>query len=187
MTSRNSLKQCFGRRIVDMMFIFKQIKKSRHIGGFGCTFLDMQFVSEKQSGFRSSFKFSCEMCNCELIIYSEEKVPSSCIPINEAIVSGTIAAGIGYSQLSELSASLDIPCMSNTTYGLVLSKMGDTIHDAALQEMKLAGEEERKFAIETGCFDDDGVPMCTVIADGQWSKRSYKTKYDALSGVVSEW
>ncbi len=35
-------------------------------------------------------------------------------------------------------------------------------------------------------FDDDGVPMCTVIADGQWSKRSYKTKYDALSGVVSE-
>ncbi|KAF0693385.1 Uncharacterized protein FWK35_00035003, partial [Aphis craccivora] len=75
--------------------------------------------------------------------------------------------GIGYSQLSELTASLDVPCMSNTTYNVVLSKMGDTIHDAALQEMKLAGEEERKFAIETGCFDDDGVPMCTVIADGQ--------------------
>jgi len=125
------------------------------------------------------------MCNCELIIYSEEKVHSSYIPINEAIVSGTIAAGIGYSQLSELTASLDIPCMSNTTYNIVISKMGDTIHDAALQEMKLAVEEEKKFAIETGCFDDDGVPMCTVIADGQWSKRSYKNKYDALSRVVS--
>ncbi|KAL4120167.1 hypothetical protein QTP88_012897 [Uroleucon formosanum] len=27
--------------------------------------------------------------------------------------------------------------------------------------------------------------MCTVVADGQWSKRSYKTKYDALSGVAT--
>jgi hypothetical protein len=27
--------------------------------------------------------------------------------------------------------------------------------------------------------------MCTVVADGQWEKRSYKTKYDALSGAVS--
>jgi len=93
------------------------------------------------------------MCNCELIIYSEEKVPSSYIPINEAIVSGKIAAGIGHSQLSELTASLDVSCMSNTTYNVVLYKMGDTIHDAALQEMKLAGEGERKFGIETGCFD----------------------------------
>jgi len=31
---------------------------------------------------------------------------------------------------------------------------------------------------------DDGIPFCTVVADGQWSKRSYKTKYVALSGVV---
>lgn len=169
-----------------MMFVFKQIKKSLHTGGFGCTILDMQFVSEKQSGFRSSFKLTCEICNCELIIYSEEKVPSSYTPINKVIVSGTIAADIRYSLLSELTASLDIPCMSNTTYNVVFSKISDTIHDAALQEMKLAGEEERKFAIETGCFDDDGVPMCTVIADGQWSKRSYKTKYDELSRVVSE-
>jgi len=26
--------------------------------------------------------------------------------------------------------------------------------------------------------------MVTVVADGAWCKRSYKTKYDALSGVV---
>ncbi|CAI6375604.1 unnamed protein product [Macrosiphum euphorbiae] len=116
----------------------------------------MQFVAEKQNGFRSLFKYLCDMCNCQLIVYSEEKVSPSCIPINEAIVSGRVAAGIGYTQLSELSASIDIPCMSNTTYSLVLSKMGDTIHNAALQEMKLAGEEERKYALETNCVDDDG-------------------------------
>lgn len=47
-----------------------------------------------------------------------------------------------------------------------------------------AGKEEKKLALECGNVDVDGTPMCTVVADGQWSKRSYKTKYDALSGAV---
>lgn len=50
--------------------------------------------------------------------------------------------------------------------------------------MKKAGDEERKIALEEGNIDEDGTPVCTVIADGQWSKRSYKTKYNALSGAV---
>lgn len=50
--------------------------------------------------------------------------------------------------------------------------------------MKEAGEEERRLAIESGSLDVDGIPIITVVADGQWSKRSYKTKYDALSGAV---
>jgi len=33
--------------------------------------------------------------------------------------------------------------------------------------------------------DVDGIPMISVVNDGQWSKRSYRTKYDALSGAVS--
>jgi len=40
-------------------------------------------------------------------------------------------------------------------------------------------------ALEAGDIDSDGIPMCPVVADGQWGKRSYKTKYDALSGAVS--
>jgi len=51
--------------------------------------------------------------------------------------------------------------------------------------MRLAGEDERRLAIEANELDIDGIPMCTVVANGQWSKRSYKTKYDALSGVVN--
>jgi len=50
--------------------------------------------------------------------------------------------------------------------------------------MKKAGVEERELALEAGEVDENGIPMCTVVADGQWCKRSYKTKYDALSGVV---
>jgi len=63
--------------------------------------------------------------------------------------------------------------------------MSEKIHKAALKEMQIAVEEEKKLAIAAGEIDHDGTPMCTVVADGQWSKRSYKTKYDALSGVVS--
>jgi len=50
--------------------------------------------------------------------------------------------------------------------------------------MKLAGDEERKLAIQAGSVDNNGIPLITVVADAQWSKSSYKTKYDAFSGVV---
>lgn len=49
--------------------------------------------------------------------------------------------------------------------------------------MQKAGDEERQLAIQNGEVDVDGIPMCTVIADGQWSKRSYKSKYNALTGT----
>lgn len=52
--------------------------------------------------------------------------------------------------------------------------------------MKLAGTEEKQLALEAGDVDINGTPMCTAIADWQWTKRSYKTKYDALSGEVRQ-
>lgn len=65
-----------------------------------------------------------------------------------------------------------------------MSSVSQSIEDTALEEIIKAGIEERRLAIECGNVDKDGVPMCTVIADGQWSKRSYKTKYNAFSGAV---
>jgi len=63
--------------------------------------------------------------------------------------------------------------------------LSSSIHNVAWEEIRKAGEEEKQLAIAAGDVDaDDGIPFCTVVADGQWSKRSYKTKYDALSGVV---
>lgn len=50
--------------------------------------------------------------------------------------------------------------------------------------MELAGIEEKKLVFEAGDIDSDGIPMCPVVADGQWSKRSNKTKYDDFSGAV---
>jgi len=51
----------------------------------------------------------------------------------------------------------------------------------ALDAMK----EEAKLALEDNCVTNDGIPLITVVADGTWSKRSYKTNYNALSGAVS--
>lgn len=74
--------------------------------------------------------------------------------------------------------------MSFTSYNNILSTIGEVVCQTAWDEMKKAGDEERKMAIESGCVDEDGIPMCAVVADGQWSKRSYKTKYNAMSGTV---
>lgn len=50
--------------------------------------------------------------------------------------------------------------------------------------MEKAGSREREMAIEKGQVDGDGVPWITVYIDGSWSKRSYGTNFNALSGMV---
>ncbi|CAH1383596.1 unnamed protein product [Tenebrio molitor] len=50
--------------------------------------------------------------------------------------------------------------------------------------MKIAGKEEARLAIEAGMVNEQGIPIITVLTDSAWSKRSYKTNYNALSGVA---
>lgn len=97
-----------------------------------------------------------------------------------------IFLGIGYTQLSEFFAGLDVPSISSNTYKIIETSLQKEIKNSAWIEMKKAGEEEKKLALESGNVDKDGIPLITVVADGQWSKRSYSTRYDALSGVVSK-
>lgn len=96
----------------------------------------------------------------------------------------TLQIGIGYTQLNELSASLEIPSLSATSFSKYLIKVGNAVQDTAWEKIIKAGNEEKQLALECGNIYVDGTPMCTIVADGQWSKRSYKTKYDALSGAV---
>lgn len=79
---------------------------------------------------------------------------------------------------------MEIPCMTSTTFFKEHENLRSSIHNSVWEEIQKAGEEERKLAIEAEDVGYDGIPFCTVVADGQWSKRSYKSKYDALSGVV---
>lgn len=51
--------------------------------------------------------------------------------------------------------------------------------------MESAAAEERDAAIMEGRIDSNGIPLISVIADGCWSKRSYKNNYSALSGAAA--
>lgn len=146
----------------------------------------MVFVSEQKYGLRSSFTFRCKMCNKKAVIESElPPRTAKCMGVNTAAVSGIISIGCGFSNLSELLASLNVPSMSTKTYAKGEETVTRGVEAAAWETMKKAGEEEARLAKESGDVDAEGYPLVTVIADGAWSKRSYKKKYDAASGLVS--
>jgi hypothetical protein len=105
------------------------------------------------------------------------------IQVNEAAVCGTVAIGAGYTQLTEFCAALDTPVFSRKTYLQAEEKILDITEKVALEEMLAAGAEERALAIDAGEVDKD--PYITVAVDGAWSKRSYKSNYNALSGVAT--
>jgi len=74
--------------------------------------------------------------------------------------------------------------MTNSSFIKNCNKIDEVVNESAWEQMRLAGLEEKKLALERNDVDTDGIPMCPVVADGQWGKRSYKTKYDSLSGAV---
>lgn len=172
-----------GRRIVDLKHIFKSLQSIHH-DGFECSFRDLEFEREIRKGYYSTFQFKCKVCGLKEEITSEN-INGKDININMAIVSATVNTGQGYSQIEEFSATLNMPNMSNRLYQELHTEMFMHVHDIAWKEMELAGQEEKRLAIENGDLDIKGRPKIAVIADGAWSKRSYKTNYNALSGVVS--
>ncbi|XP_022160039.1 uncharacterized protein LOC111026293 [Myzus persicae] len=172
-----------GRRIIDILHFINQIQKV-HSGGFDCSFIDMEYQKETFIGFQSILTFKCKVCNIESKLYTENPKTVQ-VPINKATVHGCQAIGIGHTQLSELFSFLEIPSLSINGYTKIQENVADIVHATAWDEIKKGGEEEKKMALECGDIDVDGTPVITVVADGQWSKRSYRTKYDALSGAVS--
>lgn len=51
--------------------------------------------------------------------------------------------------------------------------------------MEAAAKEEIQLTISTGEIDTDGIPVISVVADGSWCKRSYRTIYNSFSGALS--
>lgn len=170
-----------GNRIVNIQYLFNQLKSINHTG-FNCSFFDLNLISEKQMGLRSVFTFQCNVCKLKNKIYTED--PKTNVNINKLAISAIVVTGGGYSQLEEIYAVMNMPTMSNKTYLRYHNSVSVTMKDEAWKEMKKAGEEEHRIAIEEGNVDHEGVPTISVIVDGAWSKRSYRTNYNALSGVA---
>lgn len=107
------------------------------------------------------------------------------MPVNTAIVTAVVNTGQGFSQLDTMAAFLNMPSMSNHTYQKVHNNVLKHTEVVALEVVIAAGKEEAEIAKIENNVDENGVPLIIVIADGAWSKRSYKSGYNALFGVVS--
>ena len=79
--------------------------------------------------------------------------------LNVAAVNGIMSIGGGFYNLEEFLACLDVPAK--------------------------AAKEEAEYAQQIGSIDDNGTPLVPVVADGCWSKRSYRNNYSALSGAAA--
>ena len=173
-----------GRRVVDLAYFFEHLKEIVNHSPFGCTLENMCIVNEIRLGFNSKLKIRCSLCNCNFDVYLDNPDRNT-MDVNTCAVAGAMAIGIGHSQMEEFMGAMDIPSMSANTYAKSHEQVCDGWEKTAWQEMKEAAAEEARLAIKNGEVDKDGVPVLTVMADGAWAKRSYKAKYDSLSGVVS--
>ncbi|KAJ8896659.1 hypothetical protein PR048_002003 [Dryococelus australis] len=145
----------------------------------------MECVGKRQLGFCIFLTFKCKVCNITRTVRTEPPgQEADALNVNASAVSGMIATGGGYSQLNEIFAALNMPCIFRDTWNTYHDQVSEAIHATAWELITEAAKEEAALAKEVGEVDKEGCPLITVVADGSWAKRSYKTKYDSLSGVV---
>lgn len=78
-----------GRRIIDIAYFLSSLKRIRH-HGFGCSFFDVEVISEKRTGIVSCFTTKCNMCKKLDTIYTDDP--------NSASIDATTGAVLGKSQ-----------------------------------------------------------------------------------------
>ncbi|CAB3237973.1 unnamed protein product [Arctia plantaginis] len=124
------------------------------------------------------------MCRGEFIINTSDPQPTQNLDINTAAVSGITSAGIGLEQFQGLCIAMNLPTLTQQLYPKKHTEICDQWEKTAHKVMEAAAERERLAAIEEGKVKN-GVAVIDVIADGCWSKRSYKSNYAALSGAAA--
>lgn len=174
-----------GRRIVSIKYLLHSLQAvaDHSNDSFGCRFSHLKCIGETRKGFISTLRMKCQLCNAEFNIDTDD--PEANYNVNHGIVAGIISIGCGLQNLNELATNTDIPAMSKQLYNKTSQVVYDWFHKTAEEEMRKAGEEEAKHAKEIGSVDSDGNPMITVIADGCWSKRSFRNNYAASSGAAA--
>ncbi|XP_063229291.1 uncharacterized protein LOC134534727 isoform X1 [Bacillus rossius redtenbacheri] len=183
-SSESSTFPIQGRRLFDVDFLFKEMSRiSQHNKVFQCSFENMRLIKEHKNGMISKFDFKCNMCGTVESIFSEDPQTNK-VNCNMAWVNSMLLTGQSFTQLQDITSTLEMPCMAKETFNKCQKSLSSVIHDVACQSMEAAGKEEARLAVENGSVDVDGVPLIAVVTDGAWCKRSYGNKYDALSGVA---
>jgi len=129
----NSIQESLpqGRRIVDISHMWNEIQRTfnDHMKGIECQFRDWKLDHTIRKGLKTQFFFKC---NATTNIWSEPEEPKT-LDINMAAVAGTITVGIGYAQLEELCAAMNIPCMSEKPYIEKREKLVDNFEKTAME------------------------------------------------------
>lgn len=173
-----------GRRIVEMTSFVNKLKTASNHSPSSCGFNNLCLQKEVISGMNSSLHFVCNQCHKEFCISTCEEITGD-YDIGHAAVEGIMSIGAGFYGLEEFLSTLGVPCISNYSYSKIQNKLNDDWKITSELNMKENVENEKKLAIERGDVDVDGMPLLTVVTDGCWSKRSYRTGYNALSGAAS--
>lgn len=126
------------------------------------------------------------MCRLKSVIYtcknsSEQRDDNSKnskdVNINEAAVLTTQTIGCGFFNLEEFLSTLNVPSMSNFLYQKYSATLRDKIEPTSTKIMAEAIEEEQLLALQNSDVDEKGLPKITVVTDGAWSKRSYRSNW----------
>jgi len=168
------------RRIINFSFLWNQLLQfSKHGMAFGCSIANLRPYKEVRNGLLSTIHFHCNMCNLNLTL-------NTCTDsINDDALEAAISIGIGFYNSEEFFNTLDIPFLTKKTYSKMQKKSDKIWDEVAALKMAEAAQEEADYAKSIGDVDKDGVPLITVVADGCWSKRSYRTNYNAASGAAA--
>lgn len=152
-----------------------------------CSSKDWKCDSSRRQGLYTHFFYKCAMCGETADFWSEPR-NKNCMGINQAAVSSTIITGIGFAQLEELFAAININCMSEPSYIKTRDEITLAFEKSATDSMEEAMEEERNLAFANGdyiMYNGRKIAVIAVVTDGQWGRRSYGHGYNALSGAVA--
>ncbi|KAJ8887277.1 hypothetical protein PR048_013492 [Dryococelus australis] len=83
--------------------------------------------------------------------------------VKEATVTRKQGMMQGFSQLRDITASLEMPCMAKETYQNSHNNLSAVIKEVSWQKMHAAGEEEAALSIQAGEVGDDGVLVIAAM------------------------
>ncbi|XP_074106296.1 uncharacterized protein LOC141532037 [Cotesia typhae] len=142
------------------------------------------YVGSVLYGLQSVLFFECNGCEYRFEVQSEPD-KSDELPTNQGILLGCFGSGIGFYQLEGLLASVNLPCYDYKSYHEMEIMMGLHVQRTAIQSMANAGAEaESRARLEGRITAVGNMAHTTVVVDGSWGKRSYKTgSFDSPSGL----
>ncbi|KAF4524632.1 hypothetical protein B566_EDAN014264 [Ephemera danica] len=173
-----------GRRLFEPIFFITALLSLKTHTSY-CGLENIEFDAEQRLGFHSNFRFRCKMCNRNDLYVSTEEKKDSKLTVNTAIVSGALTSGGSHATINDIAMSLNMPSMSKNCFYDHQERVNDAWDEVSRHLMQYAVKEEIRHAKEIGNVTADGTPRITVVCDGAWARRSYRTNYTSLSGVAA--